>query len=206
MGAIINFKPKSNANFDFKRARRKRKGAKLEERGPLKLFNPNRTKVKRLSLGFGPFEEALLLDDRGDPSAADRYKKAVAENDYPADALCNLGIIESSNGNRTNAFDCFTRSLRLDPKHFESHYNLGNLYFDISDYTLAKTHYEFAMAIDDSYSNLYYNLGLLLALEKQYKKAVSTLHQFASMANEEDALKAKTLANRIIASAAMDGT
>lgn len=208
MGAIINFKPQRSAKLDFKRARRrKKKRDHMERYGQLNLFSSKQPRILRLDSGLSLFEQALMLDDRGDPTAADRYRMAVEQGDYPADSLCNLGIIESSNGNRSKAFDCFTRSLTLEPRHFESHYNLGNLYFDISDYSLARTHYEFAMEVNPGYANLYYNLGLVLALEKQYKRAVEVLNQFASMsADEEESAKARQLVARIVDSAAMDGT
>ncbi len=60
---------------------------------------------------------------------------------------------------RPKAFDCFTVSLAKDPWHFESHYNLGNLYLDKEDFHLAKlrhnqfagvTHFLHHMQIDDN--------------------------------------------------------
>ena len=80
----------------------------------------------------------MLLDEREDRRAADSYRRAIAEGDCPADAYCNLGIIESKAGRMAKAFDCFTKSLEHDPRHFESHYNLGNLYFEEDNLRLAQ--------------------------------------------------------------------
>ena len=148
----------------------------------------------------------MLLDDRNDPAVADKYRQALAEGDYPADALCNLGILESSSGDKAKAFDCFTRSLRLEPRHFESHYNLANLYFDTGDYQLARNHYEFAREIDPSYANLYYNLGLVMAMEKQYGAAIKNFNHYAEVVGGEEAERTLELVSRIMGSVARDGT
>src|SRR5687767_2931506 len=76
----------------------------------------------------GPFAQALMWDERGDPKAAELYAKAIDQEDCVADSFCNLGIIESQKGNTVKAFDCFTTSLKYNPRHSEAHYNLANLY------------------------------------------------------------------------------
>lgn len=82
----------------------------------------------------------------------------------PADAYCNLGIMETRAGRTARAFDCFTKSLAHDPRHFEAHYNLGNLYFEEDTLRLARLHYELAAEIDPNSPNLHFNLGLVLTL------------------------------------------
>src|SRR3954462_14288507 len=61
-----------------------------ELQGQLSLFRPERSRVARL---LTPFEEALLLHEQGDPTAAEHYVEAIGEGDNVAEAYCNLGII-----------------------------------------------------------------------------------------------------------------
>ena len=100
------------------------------------------------------------MDERHDDRAEELYRRAIAEGDLVADAYCNLGIIASQAGRIAKAFDCFTKSLEHHSRHFESHYNLGNLYLEGDNLRLAKMHYELAAKINPTFPNLYFNLGL----------------------------------------------
>ena len=63
-----------------------------------------------------------MCDERGDGQAAELYARAIENHDCVADAFCNLGILESKKGSTAKAFDCFTTSLKHDPRHSEAHY------------------------------------------------------------------------------------
>ena len=128
------------------------------------------------------FEQALTLDEAGDIlGAKEAYKGAIKNGDRIADAYCNLGILESRN-NSISAIDCFTRSLKASPRHFQSHYNLANLYSEEKNYALAKLHYEIAIEIAPDFPNAHYNLGLVLALMKEYQPAIETLSTYRKLA------------------------
>ena len=135
---------------------------------------------------MGRFEQALLFDERGDPKAAELYARAIEEQDCVADAYCNLGIIESQNGNTGKAFDCFTTSLKHDPRHSEAHYNLGNLYFDVNDFRLAQVHYEMASEVDSAFANAYFNLALVQAINNDFSAAVTALGKYQELVSEEE--------------------
>jgi tetratricopeptide (TPR) repeat protein len=190
--------------FGFKRVRR-RKAARMEAEGQLNMFaapaadNPvgfgrgRRAKVVPLHTGGTPFEEALILDERGDASAADKYWKAITDGDSVADAYCNLGIIESGRGRASKAFNCFANSLEADPRHFESHYNMANLYFETGDLRLSKLHYEIGAEIKPDYANLYFNLGLVHTMNEDYKAAIVALCNYKELASEVDEAQADEL-------------
>lgn len=114
------------------------------------------------------------------------YRRAIAEGDHVADAFCNLGIIDSRAGRTAKAFDCFTKSLQYDSRHFESPYNLGNLYFESDNLSLAKMHYELAAEVRSNFPNLYFNLGLVLALLGERKEAVATLVKYLLLSTKND--------------------
>jgi tetratricopeptide (TPR) repeat protein len=189
MGKIIQFPAKQPSKFGFERVRKRRK----ENPDQLNLFSPGLGKLLRLPTNISPFEEALLLDERDDSRAREAYLRAISEGDLAADAYCNLGIIESKAGRTTKAFDCFTKSLEHDPKHFESHYNLGNLYFEGDNIPLARMHYELAAEINPAFPNLYFNLGLVLAFMEETKAAIDALVKYQLLAPPEERRNAEDL-------------
>jgi tetratricopeptide (TPR) repeat protein len=161
-----------------------RKVQERPSRDQLNLFSGGKVvKLNQLS----SFEEALLVDDQGDKKNARRqYLQAIKEGDSVADAYCNLGIIESIEGNYTRAIDCFTLGLKNDPRHYEAHYNLANLYAEVGNYALAKIHYQISIEIEPGFSNCYFNLGLTLAMNKEFKEAINVLTQYRQMTPGED--------------------
>jgi tetratricopeptide (TPR) repeat protein len=184
MAKIIQFSANpAPEKFGPQRARTG-KGKESKRQSQLNLFAGGRVvKLHQLSL----FEEALLVDDQGDNKAArSYYLKAIKEGDSVADAYCNLGILESQDGNYPKAISCFTLSLKNDPRHYEAHYNLANLYAEAGNYALAKLHYGTSIEIEPTFSNCYFNLGLTLAMNKEYKNAVDILTQYRQLTPAED--------------------
>src|SRR5436309_1882848 len=175
MAQILKF-PVQASKLGYKRVRKR--GQIAESQNQLHLFSPLTAQILDFAPDLSRFEQALLFDERGDAKAAELYSKAIAENDCVADAYCNLGIIESQKGNTAKAFDCFTTSLKHDPRHSESHYNLGNLYFDGNDLRLAQVHYEMAAEIQPSFPNVYFNLALVQALNNELAAAISALGRY----------------------------
>jgi tetratricopeptide (TPR) repeat protein len=162
----------------------KRRPNRLEQKGQLNLFRPAWGEVLEIPSEH-PFEQALLYDEQGDDRAAEMYERAISRGDDVADAYCNLGIIRSREGDAVAAFDCFTKSLENDERHLESHYNLANLYFEQGDLNLAKLHYEIARSINDSFPSVYFNLGLVYAIQEDYGAAVDALRRYKDLAPEE---------------------
>ena len=110
-----------------------------------------------------------------------------------ADAFCNLGILESKNGNTAKAFDCFTTCLKHDPRHSEAHYNLANLYFEVNDFRLAQIHYEMAAEVDPSFANVYFNLALVQSINNELAPAIATLTKYQQMVSADEARNADEL-------------
>ena len=174
----------------YKRARKKKD---LEKKGQLNLFRQAEPQIHHLPSRFTPFEEALTLDEEGNPGAQEAYLKAILENDSVADAYCNLGILESKSRNSAKAFDYFTKCLQLEPRHLEAHYNLANFYFEVNDYRLSKLHYEIAAEIEPEFPNIYFNLALVYALSDEYKDAINALYKYKELVPEDEGKKADNL-------------
>ena len=196
MNNVTPFPGKVVPKFGFKRVKRLNT-ARMEAEGQLNLFQslPARNtagfgrdhtvQIVRLPAHVPAFEEALMMDERGDKkTATEKYWKAITDGDRVADAYCNLGIIECRAGNTSKAFNCFTNTLEADPRHFEAHYNVANLYFEAGDLRLAKLHYEIASEIKPDYPNLYFNLGMVHALSEDYRSAIVALSNYKELAPE----------------------
>jgi len=204
MGDVIPFPGKSVPKFGFKRVLR-RKAARMEAEGQLNLFaappgeraigfgHERRPKVVRFPSGASPFEEALLLDERDERMAADRYWKAITDGDSVADAYNNLGIIEFRRGSASKAFNCFTNALEADPRHFEAHYNVANFYFETGDLRLAKLHYDLAAEIRPTDPKLFFNLALLHTLNEDFRAAIAALSNYRELAPQADDVPADEL-------------
>jgi tetratricopeptide (TPR) repeat protein len=191
MGKIIQLSAKQPSKFGFEKVRKSGKG-NPDQSG---LFSSGSGQVLRLPTGLSPFEEALLLDECGDSGAEKAYRRAILEGDFVADAYCNLGIIESKAGKVSKAFDSFTKSLEHAPRHFEAHYNLGNLYFEGDNIRLARMHYELAVEINPDFPNLYFNLGLVLALMEETKSSIDALLKYQMLVPQKERGNAEDLIN-----------
>ncbi len=197
---VIRFPVEAVSRIGFKRAEvRGGRVVRMEEEGQMNLFNPKAPLGSRMGsvvpmpMQMGAFEAALLLDDANDPRAEAMYKRAIEEGDYTSDAWCNLGVLKSVARVLDEAFQCFAQSLALDPGHAESHYNIGNLYFEYDDLKLARMHYEKAIECDPALASAYFNLGLVTALTEDYRVAYDSLLHYKNLAPNEDASVADEL-------------
>jgi tetratricopeptide (TPR) repeat protein len=154
-----------------------------ELQGQLSLFRAEPSRLARL---LTPFEEALLLHEQGDPTAADHYQEAINEGDNVAEAHCNLGILNLEQGQLTKALDNFTLSLKNDPRHVEAHYNLANLYYDAGDFHLARLHYEAAANIEPGFSLVFFNLSLVYHKLGDLAAASATLEKYSQLEPEDE--------------------
>jgi tetratricopeptide (TPR) repeat protein len=183
--------------LEYKKAR-KSKSAELEKNGQLNLFEGIEPSIFQLPEHTTQFEKALWLDEHNNHNAQEAYLRAILADDYPADACCNLGILEWKSGNLIKAFDYFSKSLKYDERHFEAHYNLANLYFENRDYRLAKLHYEIAAEINPDYSKIYFNLGIIYALLDFYEDACLALQKYKSLTPKKIGMKADNLLNGLL--------
>jgi tetratricopeptide (TPR) repeat protein len=162
------------------------KQVEAELQGQMNLFKPRQATISHL---LSPFEEALLLHERGDEKAAELYRDAIEEGDNVADAYCNLGIIELERERVPKALDCFTLALKHEPRHVEAHYDLANLYFDSGELRLARLHYESAAELEPSFSPLYYNLALVYYELQDLNAACAALHRYKELAPHDEDMK-----------------
>lgn len=195
MAKVVQFPVNPPAKLGHKKVRRRSK-PNLEDFGQLNLFSQtgDTTKVVSLPTADSFFEEALTLDEQGSPEAEKFYLLAIENEQSAEDAFCNLGIMKSGQGDLTKAIDYLTSCLKRNPRHFEAHYNLGNVYSDLGNLVLARVHYEVSTEIEPEYPNSFYNLGLVLISQKKYKEAIQTINKFVDLAPSTE----HQLANELI--------
>lgn len=190
MARIVKFPVSPPEKLGPKKVRRKRKGRDPEDFGQLNLFNqPTEEKLGRvisMSHADGFFEQALEMDGQNDQEAERYYLLAIKNKESEVDAYCNLGILKSQQKELAKSIDYLTKCLELDPRHFEAHYNLANVYSEMGNLPLAKTHYQVSINIDPDFPNSYYNLGLVLISLKQYKEAISVIDKYIALSPDND--------------------
>ncbi|MEM0942098.1 MAG: tetratricopeptide repeat protein [Bacteroidota bacterium] len=183
MARVIPFPVNPPAKLGHKKVRRRKK-PNLEDFGQLNLFDQmeDNTPVVALPKSDSFFDEALAMDEQGKTEAEKFYLLAVDNDESPEDALCNLGILKSRQGDMTRSIDYLTQCLKRNPRHFEAHYNLGNVYSELGNLDLAKIHYEISAEIAPDYPNSFYNLGLVLTSMKRYQDAILCINKYVKLA------------------------
>lgn len=171
----------------------------LKRTNQMDLFSQEKpeTNIFIMPSSLDPFEQALILDEHGDAKAKEAYQNAINNDDFAADAYCNLGILEYESGSTVKAIDCFTKSLKADPRHFESHYNLANLYSELGNLPLAKTHYEFAHELRPDFPDVCFNLGLVYAMVRDFESALKILSEYQDMVSPDESSNAEKLIETI---------
>jgi tetratricopeptide (TPR) repeat protein len=164
-----------------------------EMNGQLNLFPERGGQLIKLPARLSPFEEALILHERGDKRAVEMYSKAIQSGECVADAYCNLGIMDYEENNIPKAFDHFTSALRFDPRHFEAHFNLAHLYFEAGDFRLARLHYDLSAVIEPNSASVHFNLGLIHAINGDLASAIASLNRAKQNATEEELAQVEEL-------------
>ena len=187
MAKVIKFPISPPEKLGLKKAR-KRKNPDPEDLGQLNLFNQivAEPRVLKFSERSGFFEQALEMDERGDASAENLYLKAIEAGESVANAYCNLGILMNAKGEHAKAVDYLSRCLREHPRHYEAHYNLGNLYAELGNFALSKMHYEVSTEIEPTFPNGYYNLALVLISMHEYDLASKAILRYITLSPGSD--------------------
>ena len=164
-----------------------------ELRGQLNLFPERGGRLLQLPIRLSPFEEALILHERGESRAVEMYMRAIHEGECVSDAYCNLCILDYEKNNIIKAFDHFTNALRYEPRHFESHFNLAHLYFEGGDFRLARLHYEISGVIEPGSASVHFNLGLIHAMNGDLVAAITSMNKAKEYSTEEELAQVEEL-------------
>jgi tetratricopeptide (TPR) repeat protein len=85
------------------------------------------------------------------------------------------GILQEENpSTQSEAITTYLKVLEMDPIHAAAHINLGTLYYNRQEYTLAERHYRSAIQIDPRYALAYFDLGNVLDETGRVEEAINT--------------------------------
>lgn len=152
-----------------------------ELRGQMNLFEEASARSDLIQFPRSSFLQALDAQERHEEGAHSLFLKAIEAGEFVADSYCNLGVLEFGAGRIGPAVDFLTLALSHDPRHFEAHYNLANVYLDAGQYRLAQLHYEIAEEIEPTYPNLSYNLGVAYGLQGEFERSYRCFARYAEL-------------------------
>jgi len=115
---------------------------------------------------FAPEEKRVVTSHK--PNGPELVVTDVAE-------LFARGIaLEENPSAQGEAIDVYLKVLDMDPMHAAAHINLGTLYYNRQEYSLAEKHYRSAIQIDPRYALAYFDLGNVLDETGRIQEAVDT--------------------------------
>ncbi len=95
--------------------------------------------------------------------------------DHEVSALFAHGIALEENPNtQVEAMAAYHQVLELEPTHAAAHINLGTLYYNRQEFSLAEKHYRSAIESDPRYALAYFDLGNVLDETGRVQEAVQT--------------------------------
>ena len=82
--------------------------------------------------------------------------------------------LEEDPATQTEALAAYQKVLEFEPSHAAAHINLGTLYYNRQDFTLAEKHYRAALQADPRYALAYFDLGNVLDETGRVQEAIQT--------------------------------
>ena len=82
--------------------------------------------------------------------------------------------LEENPATQNEAVAAYIKVLDMDPLHAAAHINLGTLYYNRQEYSLAEKHYRSAIQIDPRYALAYFDLGNVLDETGRIEEAINT--------------------------------
>jgi tetratricopeptide (TPR) repeat protein len=82
--------------------------------------------------------------------------------------------LEEDPSTQTEAITAYHKVLDIDPAHAAAHINLGTLYYNRQDFSLAERHYRQALEADPRYALAYFDLGNVLDETGRVQEAIQT--------------------------------
>jgi tetratricopeptide (TPR) repeat protein len=82
--------------------------------------------------------------------------------------------LEEDPATQSDAIAAYLKVLELDPGHAAAHINLGTLYYNRQEFTLAERHYRKAIETDPRYALAYFDLGNVLDETGRVREAIQT--------------------------------
>lgn len=120
-------------------------------------------------IDLAQFRAGLEVLDHGDSEALEAWKGVPY---LAAEACCAQGVQWARAGQTEQARAAFEQALRLDPGHYRSLTNLGNLALEAGEAQVAIDWYQKALALNPDYPGTHHNLAAAYRKLRQLDKSV----------------------------------
>jgi predicted O-linked N-acetylglucosamine transferase (SPINDLY family) len=90
--------------------------------------------------------------------------------------------LEENPATQTEALAAYQKVLEFQPNHAAAHINLGTLYYNRQDFTLAEKHYRAALTADPRYALAYFDLGNVLDETGRVHEGIQTYKMAVQLA------------------------
>jgi protein O-GlcNAc transferase len=154
----------------------------------LKLFRPKTGKDSSFAALGAKFEEARLLNQRGQLAEATATCQEILElKPDHFEALTLLAEIEARREEPEQAIQLYTRVINLRPDYAPAYYKRANLLKNRNQMEAALASYDQAVALDPGYANAFCNRGVVLGLLHRPDEALASYDRAIAL-NPGDAL------------------
>ncbi len=128
-----------------------------------------------------------LLDTRRFDEGHASLEQAIALKPDEPSVLAALGRSYDGKGDTASSVNSFKRAIEVNPEMFESHNDLGAVYFKNRNYSLAESSFATALRLRPEALTSRFNLGLCYARQGRYIDATRELERVVQ-ATPDDAL------------------
>ena len=108
--------------------------------------------------------------------------KSIRPAETVADYFARGIALEEDPTTQREAIEAYQKALELEPRYAAAHINLGTLYYNRQEYTLAEQHYRAAVDSDSRYALAYFDLGNVLDETGRLEEAIQAYKAAISLA------------------------
>lgn len=154
----------------------------------LKIFKPKATKNPDCTTLVAEFEQARLLNERGEIAEAKAAcQEILGQHPNHWETLTLLAELEAKLENPERAIQLYTRLIDLRPDFAPAYYKRGNLLRGHNQMKAALASYDQAIALDSAHANAFCNRGVVLGLLHRRDEALASYDRAIAL-NPGDAL------------------
>jgi tetratricopeptide (TPR) repeat protein len=131
-----------------------------------------------------PIDGQFVMDfnDSGQVVEATANFRSMAPPESAMDLFARGLALEEDPVTADDAIACYKKVLKLNPNYAPAHINLGTLYYNQSNYSLAEEHYRKAVESDPRYALAYFNLGNVLDETQRLEEAITAYNAALQLA------------------------
>jgi tetratricopeptide (TPR) repeat protein len=119
-------------------------------------------------------QQGYACQQQGDLVAAEKLYRAVLDDDAENEFALNLlGVTCIKSGRASEAIDCLSRAIDVNPRDMETHNNLGLAYKEVLDFQKAAKCFRDSLKLEPQQPETLNNLGNVLAAVDEHTQAIA---------------------------------